>query len=384
MVDLTNKENFLMETMPRYIKNIDHRQSKYVNINGKNLLNLSSNDYLGLSTDEQLIKEFFENFGKKYFLSSASARLLSGTEKIYNDLETLLAKMFGKEKALIFNTGYQCNLGVISTLNTKGNVVFSDKLNHASIIDGLRLADGDFYRFKHLDYEHLEELLKKHRDKYNNAIIVSESVFSMDGDLANIAKLVELKKKYNCQLMIDDAHAFMCLDDDFGGGTSKNFDVDIVTATFGKALGSFGAFVTANSEIITTLINKSRPFIFSTAIPPINIAWTYWLLTEKVDFILEKKKQFIQNIVPIISKMKSLDITTTSFSHIIPIIFKDAEKTEKICEELQGMGYYVLPIRPPTVPENTCRIRISLTAEITLEDIEPLLEKIADELKLVK
>jgi len=373
-----------METMPRYIKNIDHRQSKYVNINGKNLLNLSSNDYLGLSTDEQLIKEFFENFGKKYFLSSASARLLSGTEKIYNDLETLLAKMFGKEKALIFNTGYQCNLGVISTLNTKGNVVFSDKLNHASIIDGLRLADGDFYRFKHLDYEHLEELLKKHRDKYNNAIIVSESVFSMDGDLANIAKLVELKKKYNCQLMIDDAHAFMCLDDDFGGGTSKNFDVDIVTATFGKALGSFGAFVTANSEIITTLINKSRPFIFSTAIPPINIAWTYWLLTEKVDFILEKKKQFIQNIVPIISKMKSLDITTTSFSHIIPIIFKDAEKTEKICEELQGMGYYVLPIRPPTVPENTCRIRISLTAEITLEDIEPLLEKIADELKLVK
>ena len=229
-----------MQNLPRYIKNIDFKKDKFVNIDGKNLLNLSSNDYLGLSTDKNLTKEFLEGFGKEYFLSSASARLLSGTEKIYNDLEERLAKLVGKEKALLFNTGYQCNLGVLSALNIKGNVVFSDKLNHASIIDGLRLADGDFFRFKHLDYDNLEELMKKHRNNFNEAIIVSESVFSMDGDIANIQKLIELKNKYNCKLMIDDAHAFMCLDDEFGAGTCKHYDVDIITATFGKALGSFG------------------------------------------------------------------------------------------------------------------------------------------------
>lgn len=369
-----------MQNLPRYIRNISSKKDKFVNIDGKNLLNLSSNDYLGLSTDKSLTKEFLEGFGKEYFFSSASARLLSGTEKIYNDLELRLASLLGKEKVLLFNTGYQCNLGVLSALNAKGNVVFSDKLNHASIIDGLRLADGDFFRFKHLDYDNLEELLKKHRNSYNEAIIVSESVFSMDGDIANIPKLIELKNKYNCKLMIDDAHAFMCLDDEFGAGTCKGYDVDIVTATFGKALGSFGAFVASDEITIKTLINKSRSFIFSTAIPPINVAWTYWLLTEKVDYIMQKKIQFVKNVTKVVAHIKSLGIETPSSSHIIPIILKDEDRTQKICEELQGLGYYVLPIRPPTVPPNTCRIRISLTSDITLDDMKPLLEKVADEI----
>ena len=132
----------------RCIKNINHKHGKYVNIEGKDLLNLSSNDYLGLSTNKELLNEFLSKFSDKYFLSSASARLLSGTEEIYSKLETLLAKLFNKDKSLIYNTGYQCNLGVISALNQKGNIIFSDKLNHASIIDGMRLSDGDFYRYK--------------------------------------------------------------------------------------------------------------------------------------------------------------------------------------------------------------------------------------------
>ena len=156
----------------RCIKDIKYKHTKFVNLGGKDLLNLSSNDYLGISTNKDLIDEFQAKFGNKYNYSSASARLLSGTEEIYSKLEVLLAQLFNKEKALIYNTGYQCNLGVVSALNTKGNVVFSDKLNHASIIDGMRLADGDFYRYKHLDYEHLELLLKKHRDNYKNAIII--------------------------------------------------------------------------------------------------------------------------------------------------------------------------------------------------------------------
>ncbi len=370
-----------MKKYPREIKNINYRFDKYINYNDKNLINLSSNDYLGLSTKKDLVDEFLET-GKNYFFSSASARLLSGTETVYNDLELLISQIFNKERTLLYNTGYQCNLGVISALNEKGDVVFSDKLNHASIIDGMRLSSGDFYRYRHLDYENLEDLLIKHRNNYRNALIVSESVFSMDGDCADIKKLVELKNKYNCKLMIDEAHAFMAVDDDFGGGISKGLDVDIVTATFGKALASFGAFVTASEETIIQLINKSRSFIFSTAIPPINIAWTYWLLTQKAELIMAQKAKLFKNIADTHLYLKQSNINTTSVTQIIPIILKDTELTERVCEQLQSLGYFVLPIRPPTVPEGSSRIRISLTAETTLEDIKPLLDNIFDELKL--
>lgn len=369
-----------MGNTQRYIKNIESRFDTYVKMNGKDLLNLSSNDYLNVSTRKDLVEEFLSGFGKEYFFSSASARLLSGTEKIFSDLETLLAQMFNKEKALIFNTGYQCNLGVISALVNKGDVIFSDKLNHASIIDGMRLAGGDFYRYNHLDYEHLEAVLKKHRDNYKNAIIVSESIFSMDGDCADIKKLVELKNKYNCRLMIDEAHAFMVADDDFGGGVSKGFDVDIVTATFGKAVGSFGAFVVASEEIINTLINKSRSFIFTTSIPPINIAWTYWLLNTKQDFLLSQKKKLWMSVKSIHEYLYKVGVQTPSVSHIVPIILKDPDRTKEICAELQEMGFFVLPINPPTVPEGSSRIRLSFTANITLDDVRPLLEKVVNEI----
>lgn len=373
-----------MGNTQRYIKNIESRFGKFVKLNNNTLLNLSSNDYLNISTNKELTEEFLSTTGKNYFLSSASARLLSGTESIYFQLEKLLAQIFNKPKALLFNTGYQCNLGVVSALINKGDVIFSDKLNHASIIDGMRLANGDFFRFNHLDYNHLEELLKKNRDKYKNAIIISESIFSMDGDCADIKKLVELKQKYNCKLMIDEAHAFMVADDDFGGGISKEFDVDIVTATFGKALGSFGAFVVASDDIIDTLINKSRSFIFTTAIPPINIAWTYWLLNNKQKFILEQKRNLLQNVQKVHGYLREANIETPSVSHIIPIILKDPDRTREVCNELQSMGFYVLPINPPTVPEGSSRIRLSLTSDITLDDIKPLLEKVTNEIKLVK
>lgn len=367
----------------RSIKEINYKHEQYVNINGKDLLNLSSNDYLGLSTNKNLIDEFFTTYGNKYNFSSASARLLSGTEEIYTKLEKTLAQLFNKEKALIYNTGYQCNLGVLSALNKKGCVVFSDKLNHASIIDGLRLADGDFYRYRHLDYNHLEVLLQKHRDGYKDAIIVSESVFSMDGDCADIKTLIELKKKYNCKLMIDQAHEFFANDDeDFT--PSIYSEVDIITATFGKALASFGAFVVTNEAIIEQLINTSRSFIFSTAIPPINIAWTHWLLTEKKEFLNAQKRKLLKNTLDVHKYLEKLNIETVSETHIIPFIFKETELTVSVCEQLQNLGYFVLPIRPPTVPEGTSRIRASLSAEITIERILPFLEKVTNELKLVK
>ena len=365
----------------RQIPSITEKSGEYVLIDGKKLLNLSSNDYLNISTDEALAKEFVKNFSDnpQFQFSSASARLLSGTTAIYRDLENVLAGLFHKDSALIFNTGYQCNVGVLSALARKGDIIFSDKLNHASIIDGMKLADADFRRYKHLDYEHLEELLKKYRNKYNRAIIVSESIFSMDGDTADIRKLVELKQKYNALLMIDEAHAFCSIDDNCAG-LSDGMDVDIVTATFGKALGSFGAFAVSNKTIINYLINKARSFIFSTSIPPINIAWTKWLLTEKMDYIIAKKRKLATIVVGTHKYLKSNEIETISDSHIIPVIIGDDKKTVLTAEQLRGLGYFVLPIRPPTVPKGESRLRLSLTADIDFENIKEIVNYLKNEL----
>jgi 8-amino-7-oxononanoate synthase len=252
-------------------------------------------------------------------MSSASARLLSGTSEEFTSLESTLKKLYNRDGCLIFNTGYQCNLGVISTLCQKGDIVFSDKLNHASIIDGMKISNGDFLRYNHLDYAHLEKLLAKYRNKYNRAIIISESIFSMDGDIADIDKLIELKNKYNCLLMIDEAHAFCAFGENLVGLT-YNKDVDIITATFGKALGSFGAFCIADNTIITYLVNKARSFIFSTSIPPINIAWTNWLLTEKIEYLTSQKEK----LSALAEKARKILGETPSDSHIIPIVIGKA------------------------------------------------------------
>lgn len=365
----------------RQIPNISDKQGTFVNIDGNNLLNFSSNDYLNLSTKEDLAQKFLEEFSTSPQLqfSSASARLLSGTSCVYKELEKTLSNLFQKDAALIFNTGYQCNLGVISTIARKGDLILSDKLNHASIIDGMKLSEADFKRYKHLNYEHLEELLQKHRNDYKKVLIVSESVFSMDGDIANIKKLVELKQKYNCLLMIDEAHAFCSIDDDCAG-ISSGLDVDIVTATFGKALGSFGAFAVSNKTIINYLINKARSFIFSTSIPPINIAWTNWLLTKKLDYIREQKHKLARNVIATHKYMCSNNIDTISESQIIPIVLGEDSKAVKAAEQLRALGYFVLPIRPPTVPPNTSRLRLSLTADLEFEQIKRLIDYVKNEL----
>lgn len=351
----------------RKVPQINTKKQNIIEINGTEYINFASNDYLGISTNEALIDEFLTSHIEIPLFSSASSRLLSGNSREFTALEITLATLFKKEACLIFNTGYQCNLGVISTLCDKNTIVFSDKLNHASIIDGMKLADGEFYRYKHLDYEHLETMLKTKRNGYKRAIIISESVFSMDGDIANIDKLVELKNKYDCLLMIDEAHAFCTVGEGLCG-LSDGKDVDIITATFGKALGSFGAFCVSNNDIINYLVNKARSFIFSTSLPPVNIEWTNWLLTEKIEFLKEQKNKL--NILT--DKVHKL-YKSVSNSQIIPIIIGSNEATLKIAEELKAKGYYIPAIRPPTVPEGSSRLRLSLTAETKLEDVKTIL-----------
>ncbi len=357
----------------RSIKNIKEKTSKYILVDEKKMLNLSSNDYLNIASNKDLISEFLEKYSSSadFLFSSASARLLTGNLPCYNKLEENFSKLYEKS-SLLFNTGYQCNQGIVSTLFSKGDVIFCDKLNHASIISGLKLSQAEHFRYRHNDYDCLEKMLKEKRNFYKNAVIITESVFSMDGDISNLKRLTELKKKYDCLLMVDEAHAFGVFGDGLLGVSQKEGlikDIDIITVTLGKALGSSGAVCLSNKTIIEYLINHASSFIFSTAIPSVNVMWSNFLLEEKFDFLLHQKEKlnslfnYVHKIYPSISS-----------SQIIPVITGDEKETAKKAKILREKGFYVLPINPPTVPKGTSRLRVSLTADIEKGEIEKFFE----------
>lgn len=352
----------------RDLKNFEKKDEKYIYFRGKKLLNLSSNNYLNFADNKKITQEFLDFAGNKYSFGSASARLLTGTLPVYKELEELLSNLYNKDATLLYNSGYHANVGISSAINQKGDVIFSDKLNHASIIDGMRLSDGKFFRFPHNNMEALEKLLERERKNYKNAFIITESVFSMDGDIEDLKRIIKLKKKYNCIMIIDEAHAFGVFGEN-GLGVAEELgiidDVDLIVGTFGKSVGSMGAFVTGSKTMINFLINKSRSFIFSTALPPINIAFTKWIIENKFPKTKAKRK----NMLSIAKKFGS-------DSHIIPVVIGENKDTVDLCEVLFHNGYFTLPIRPPTVPVGTSRLRLSLTADIQEKDLTVLKEKI--------
>lgn len=352
----------------RDLKNFEKKDEKYIYFRGKKLLNLSSNNYLNFADNKKITQEFLDFAGNKYSFGSASARLLTGTLPVYKELEEFLSNLYNKDATLLYNSGYHANVGISSAINQKGDVIFSDKLNHASIIDGMRLSDGKFFRFPHNNMEALEKLLERERKNYKNAFIITESVFSMDGDIEDLKRIIKLKKKYNCIMIIDEAHAFGVFGEK-GLGVAEELgiidDVDLIVGTFGKSVGSMGAFVTGSKTMINFLINKSRSFIFSTALPPINIAFTKWIIENKFPKTKAKRK----NMLSIAKKMGS-------DSHIIPVVIGENKDTVDLCEVLFHNGYFTLPIRPPTVPVGTSRLRLSLTADIQEKDLTVLKEKI--------
>lgn len=352
----------------RDLKNFEKKDEKYIYFRGKKLLNLSSNNYLNFADNKKITQEFLDFAGNKYSFGSASARLLTGTLPVYKELEELLSNLYNKDATLLYNSGYHANVGISSAINQKGDVIFSDKLNHASIIDGMRLSDGKFFRFPHNNMEALEKLLERERKNYKNAFIITESVFSMDGDIEDLKRIIKLKKKYNCIMIIDEAHAFGVFGEK-GLGVAEELgiidDVDLIVGTFGKSVGSMGAFVTGSKTMINFLINKSRSFIFSTALPPINIAFTKWIIENQFPKTKAKRK----NMLSIAKKMGS-------DSHIIPLVIGENKDTVDLCEVLFHNGYFTLPIRPPTVPVGTSRLRLSLTADIQEKDLTVLKEKI--------
>lgn len=333
------------------------------------LMDLCSNDYLGINAMPELRCQFLENFNRNYAFSASSSRLLSKELKLHSELEQLISVSYQKESALLFNSGYQANVGILSSLSGKNDLIIADKLIHASVIDGARLSKADFMRYKHLDYASLEQMLCKHRQAYHRVFIVSESVFSMDGDVADLAQLLEIKERYQCFLYIDEAHA-LGVRGEFGLGCAEEQNVrnkvDFIVGTMGKAMASVGAFVACKQLFKDYLINHSRAFIYSTALPPINIAWS--------SFVFERMQQMHaeRNHLSELSKQFAAGLHASSNSHIVPFIIGSNAASMKQSNKLKQNGFNALPVRYPTVPKGTARLRFSLCASMKLEELAPL------------
>lgn len=356
-------------------------EGRNVIVDGRRMLNLSSNDYLGLANDRKLRQEFRETLTTETFLpTSSSSRLLTGNFSIYDRLEQQLADSFGTEAALTFNSGYHANTGILPAVSNTHTLILADKLVHASLIDGIRLSAAKCIRYRHNEYNQLERLLQVNHSEYERIIVVTESIFSMDGDEADLRELVRLKKQYpNVLLYVDEAHAFG-VRGQRGLGCAEEQDcindIDFLVGTFGKALASAGAYIVCRKVIREYLINKMRTFIFTTALPPVTVQWTSFMLERLSGFRQRRETlRFFSNQLREALKNKGYDCPSTS--HIVPLITGESCVAIRKAEELQRKGFYALPVRPPTVPEGTSRIRFSLTAEIRESEMEKLINEIS-------
>ena len=330
-----------------------------------------------LSPREALAEEFRrETDTMALGYSAVSSRLLSGNHQYYKMLEDDLSDLYGKESALVFNSGYHANIGILPALSRKSDLVIADKLVHASIIDGLRLCEAQMLRYRHLDYEHLRSLLLQHREEYANVFIVTESVFSMDGDIADLQQLCEIKKEFDAFLYVDEAHAVGVRGTNGLGCCEEQAcieDIDFIVGTFGKAFASMGAFVACDRLFRDYLINTQRSLIFTTALPPVNVAWTRFILNRMPDFYdLRMKLNDVSRRLREVLERRGFE--TRGASHIVPMICGSNEDCVEMANLLQDNGFFALPVRYPTVPKNEARIRFSLNASIGMEDYDCLFD----------
>lgn len=370
---LKEKRNF--RSLPQLI----HNKGEVV-VNGQRMLNLSSNDYLGLSNDLSLRNDFLETLTPQTFLpTSSSSRLLTGNFTAYQELEQQLAYMFSTESTLVFNSGYHANTGILPAVSDIHTLILADKLVHASLIDGIRLSAAKCIRYRHNDLSQLKRLIEENYNHFNKIIIVTESIFSMDGDEADLSTIVKFKQHYpNVLLYVDEAHAFGVRGEKgLGCAEEQNCinDIDFLVGTFGKAIASTGAYIACRNVIRDYLINKMRTFIFTTALPPINVQWTSFIL-KRLSSFQEKRQHLLQISRKLKEALTCKGYVCPSVSHIVPMVVGDSKDTILKAEELQRKGFYVLPVRPPTVPEGTSRIRFSLTADITKKEIDELINSI--------
>ncbi|MGQ9921171.1 MAG: 8-amino-7-oxononanoate synthase [Desulfobacca sp.] len=334
-----------------------------VRVAGQVLLNLSSNDYLGLATDLRLITAA-QAAAARWGVGSTASRLIVGTLTLHQEVEEAVAAFKGTPRAVLFNTGYMANVGVIGALMGKGDVVFSDKLNHASIIDGLRLADATFYRYPHRDMDRLAALLHQHQ-RARRKLIVTDSVFSVDGDLAPLRELVSLKERYGAWLMIDEAHGTGVFGAK-GAGLAEALGlteaIEIHMGTFSKALGSFGAYVAGGAPLIETLHNKARSFIYSTALPP-PVLGAMQAAVALVPREGARRRYLLEQAALLRQHLRAGGLETlTSETQIVPVLVGDNALALAYAAALRQWGLMAVAIRPPTVPPGGARLRLSLSA----------------------
>lgn len=336
---------------------------KFIRFESKVLLNLASNDYLGIATNRKLRDEFLGTIrDKDVFFGSGASRLVYNSSEAFFNLEKWFEDRFSK-KALLFNSGYAANLGTISALSDSRTLFVADKLIHASMIDALKLSQANFKRYPHGDMDALERILEKSRGDFEKIIILTEAVFSMDGDTTDLKRLIALKRNFeNVKLYVDEAHSFFSMRE-FGlcKALGVEADVDCILVTLSKALGGSGAVLLSDDETNQILVNSARSLIFSTAIPSVDVAWTNFVLSK--DFSAERKN--LRNSV------KYLGLGETQ---ICPFIVGENEKVLELSRTLAEKGYFVAAIRPPTVPQNTARLRISLRGDIAPQELSPLKE----------
>ena len=358
---------------------INSRKKNLIKINGKWLTNFSNNDYLGLSQDIS-IKKAIINGIKKYGNGGTSSHLVSGHTEVHQNIEGITKNNIGFESSILFSSGYLANLGLITTISDKDSFIYADKLNHASLNDACILSRAKFFRYPHNDMELLERLLKKNKTK-KKKLIVTDGVFSMDGDLADIPKLVQLAQKYDAYLYIDDAHGYGVLGKNGQGileyfentGPMKKIPRDriIYTITLSKAVGVSGALVNACKNIINLVVNKSRTYIYTTAEQPALI-----MGVERSFEIIKKNHSLRERLNKSINlfrkNINKKNLLTNSITPIQPLIIESAEKTIKISEKLNSYGFHVPAIRPPTVPNKSSRLRISISALHSQADIKKL------------
>jgi len=363
-------------SLRRFLRNVEGAQEAEVFLNGRKVLLLCGNNYLGLSADPRVIEAVTRALSS-YGLGSGASRLISGSMSLHRRLEEKLASFKGTEAALLFSTGYMANLGILGALAEPQDVIFSDALNHASIIDGCRLSRAAVRVYPHKDVDSLEKMLQE-GSGFRRRFIVTDTLFSMEGDLAPLPGLAALAARYDAHLIVDEAHATGTLGPG-GCGAVEHFglrgQVPVIMGTLSKALGAFGAFVAGDRVLVDYLVNVCRPFIFTTAPPPALAAGVLAALEvlqtepERVER-LQENQRFFRN------GLQRLGFNTgASESHIIPVMIGEEKRTMAFCERLlQDHGVYVQGIRPPTVPPGTSRLRITLMSTHRRDQLEHALE----------
>lgn len=368
----------------RVLTPIMTRRGTRIVIDGREVINLCSNDYLGLAQYPRLIQAAAEA-AKEWGVGSSASRLVSGTLCFHEELERRLAALKGTDTALLFNTGYQANIGIISTLMREEDLVLSDALNHASIVDACRLSRARTLIFRHRDPGHLESLLAANRN-YRRKLIITESVFSMDGDIAPLPALLQLADRYDAHVLVDEAHSTGVLGQR-GKGIGEHFGLNpgefSVMGTLSKALGGFGAFLASMESTKDYLVNYSRPLLYTTALPPpvVGAALAALEVMEEEkwrrDTLWEKSRWFRKEL------HKAGFNTLDSETQIIPVVVGGAEETVRLARRLLEQGVFVQAMRPPTVPPGTSRLRISLTAAHEEKDLRHALAVLVDAAKTI-